>query len=61
MFKIMLGAIAAMAMALAFQTYRLDRCQKKADRLDVCQEVDQLERNARDATDDDLIDDITRP
>lgn len=57
----LIAACVALAGALAWQTWRLERCQVKADRLDTCLEVDKLEKEARDASDDDLVDSISIP
>lgn len=61
MLKIWIGIVVAMALIIALQTYRLGKCQVKAKNLDVCLEVDELEKDARDATDDELIDSISQP
>lgn len=58
---IVAAAIIGMASIVAVQTYRLGKCQAKATQLITCQEVNELERNARDATNDDLADDISQP
>lgn len=55
------AAIIGLAALVALQTYRLDQCQLKAKQLETCQEVRELEGEARDATDDDLIDAISQP
>lgn len=43
----------------AAQTWRLARLADAPERLETCREVNRLEREARDATDDDLVDDLS--
>jgi len=55
------SVIVGLLALLGLQTYRLDQCQLKAKQLDTCQEVREFEGEARDATDDDLVGDISQP
>lgn len=61
LFKASIGIIMGLAVALAFQTWQLERCQIKAKALEVCQEIDTIEGEVRNETDDNLIDRISRP
>ena len=61
MLKILIGVVAALAVALALQTWRLNRCQIKADRLTTCEAVDEIEKEVRDETDDGLAAGISDP
>ncbi len=56
-----IGLCAVLAVLLVVQTWRLGNCQEKAARLDTCEEVDRLEGEARDESDDDLSDRISDP
>jgi len=55
------SVIVGLLALLGLQTYRLDQCQLKAKQLDPCQEVREFEGEARDATDDVLVGDISQP
>lgn len=55
MIRILLGLVAALGLALAIQTWRLDRAYAKADRLDTCEEVQDINTEIRNETDDDLL------
>lgn len=60
MLRLLLGAVIGLAVLLALQTYRLDRCHLKAKQMETCQEVNELERDAQDDTDDDLVNSISQ-
>jgi Flp pilus assembly protein TadB len=61
MIRILLGLVAALGLALAIQTWRLDRAHAKADRLDTCEEVQDINTEIRNETDDDLLYRTSRP
>jgi Flp pilus assembly protein TadB len=61
MIRILLGLVAALGLALAIQTWRLDRARDKADRLDTCEEVQDISTEIRNETDDDLLYRTSRP
>ena len=54
MFRILIGVIAVLGVVSVVQTWRLGRCQVKAERLVTCEAVDLIEQEVRDANDDDL-------
>lgn len=58
---ILVGALIAAAALLSIQTARLNACQAKARLLDTCEEVDKLETEIRDETDDALTDRLSDP
>ncbi|WP_375175511.1 hypothetical protein [Pseudooceanicola sp.] len=58
---VLVGLIAALGIALAIQTVRLDRAHDKADRLDTCEEVQDINTEIRNETDDDLLNRTSRP
>lgn len=61
MTRILAMATLALGAALAIQTWRLDRAQDKADRLDTCKEVQSIKEEVRNATDDDAARRISEP
>lgn len=56
-----IAAAAVLALLLVVQTYRLGNCQAKAKRLETCQEVNKIEKDVSNETDDGLADSISGP
>ena len=56
MTRVAIGVAGVLGILLAVQTWRLGLCQEKADRLETCLEVDEIEQEIQDATDADLVD-----
>lgn len=54
-------ACAALVSLCGFLWWRLDAAQEKADRLDTCEEVRDLNREIGNETDDDLLRGISEP
>lgn len=55
----LLACIVALIAFSGWQTYRLDKCRDKTATLETCEEVSDLQKEARDATDSDLADSIS--